>query len=199
MALSALFQVLSTALIGFLLTLAPKRTFILLSFLLLTVSTLLLGPSPTLGLSEHFTPLFYLGLATNGFAQGLLFPPVLPEVLDSLYARQHLLEGADEILDAVMADRASGLYGVFICAGTIVAPVVGSWVYSGLGEQWGQTCDVFSVVGGIWTVAYAVFNVLPDVHKEGKEVTEMEKELLSQPLCREKLKSMRQKNEAPLS
>ena len=180
MALSALFQVLSTTLIGFLHTLAPKRTFILLSFLLLTASTLLLGPSPTLGLSdEHFTPLFYLGLATNGFAQGLLFPPALPEVLDSLYARQHLLEGADEILDAVMADRASGLYGVFICAGTIVAPVVGSWVHAGLGEAWGQTCDVFSVIGGTWTVAYAVFNVLPDVHKEGKQVKEMEKELLS--------------------
>ena len=91
-------------------------------------------------------------------------PPALPEVLDSLYERQHLLEGADEILDAVMADRASGLYGVFICAGTILAPVVGSWVYSGLGDAWDQTCDVFSVIGGIWTVAYAVYNVLPDVH-----------------------------------
>ena len=58
---------------------------------------------------------------------------------------------------------------------------------------------MFSVIGGIWTVAYAVFNVLPDVHKEGKEVTEMEKELLSQPLCREKLESMWQKNEDQLS
>jgi sugar phosphate permease len=65
--------------------LAPKRIFILLSFLLLTVSTLLLGPSPTFGLSDHFTPLFYIGLAINGFAQGLLLPPALPEVLDSLY------------------------------------------------------------------------------------------------------------------
>ena len=114
-------------------------------------------------------------------------PPGLPEVLDSIYARQNLLEGADEILDAMMADRASGLYGVFITAGTILAPVVGSWVYSGLGDQWGQTCDVFSVVGGVWTVIYCVFNVLPDVHKENEQVIEMEKEFLSQPLIREKL------------
>jgi MFS family permease len=182
-------------LIGFLLNLAPKRTFILLSFLLLTASTLLLGPSPTLGLSAHFTPLFYVGLALNGFAQGLLLPPALPEVLDSVYARQRLLEGADEVLDALVADRASGLYGVFICAGTILAPVVGSWVFSALGDGWGQTCDVFSVVGGIWTVSYAVFNVLPDVHKEGAHVAEMEKALLSEPLYREKLKSMMLKDQ----
>jgi MFS family permease len=176
--------------IGFVLNLAPKRTFILLSFVLLTASTLLLGPSPTLGLSSHFTPLFYIGLALNGFAQGILLPPALPEVLDSVYARQRLLEGADEVLDALVADRASGLYGVFICAGTILAPVVGSWVFSALGGAWGQTCDVFSVVGGIWTLTYAVFNVLPDVHREAAQAAEMEKILLSDPVSITKLKSM---------
>ena len=172
--------------------LAPKRTFILLSHVLLTASTLLLGPSPTLGLSAHFTPLFYVGLALNGFAQGILLPPALPEVLDSVYARQRLLEGADEVLDALVADRASGLYGVFICAGTILAPVVGSAVFTALGgaPAWGKTCDVFSVVGGVWTLSYAVFNVLPDVHREGAELAEMEKILLSNPLSRRKLKSM---------
>jgi MFS family permease len=178
--------------IGFFLNLAPKRIFILLSFVLLTASTLLLGPSPTLGLSKNFTPLFYVGLALNGFASGILLPPALPEVLDSVYARQRLLEGADEVLDALVADRASGLYGVFICAGTILAPVVGSAVFTALGgaPAWGKTCDVFSVVGGVWTLSYAVFNVLPDVHREGKQLAEMEKILLSNPLSRRKLKSM---------
>ena len=185
--------------IGFVLNLAPKRTFILLAFVLLTASTLLLGPSPTLGLSSHFTPLFYIGLAVNGFASGILLPPALPEVLDSVYARQRLLEGADEVLDALVADRASGLYGVFICAGTISAPVVGSAVFSALGGAWGQTCDVFSVVGGIWTLSYAVFNVLPDVHREGAELAEMEKMLLSDPNSRVKLKSMMLKDDPSLS
>ena len=89
-----------------------------------------------------------------------------------------------------MADRASGLYGVFICAGTILAPVVGSWVFSALGGAWGQTCDVFSVVGGIWTLTYAVFNVLPDVHREAAQAAEMEKILLSDPVSITKLKSL---------
>jgi hypothetical protein len=117
-------------------------------------------------------------------------PPALPEVLDAVYARQRLLEGADEVLDALVADRASGLYGVFICAGTILAPVVGSWVFSALGGAWGQTCDVFSVVGGIWTLTYAVFNVLPDVHREAAQAAEMEKILSSDPVSITKLKSM---------
>ena len=88
--------------------LAPKRTFILLSHVLLTASTLLLGPSPTLGLSAHFMPVFYVGLALNGFAQGILLPPALPEVLEALGGAEvdvllidgdHTYEGAKQDFD----------------------------------------------------------------------------------------------------
>ena len=65
-ALPALFMVICTTFIGGLLNRAPKRVFILLSFVLLTISNLLMAPSPTLKLSEYFNPLFFVGLAING-------------------------------------------------------------------------------------------------------------------------------------
>jgi MFS family permease len=78
------------------------------------------------------------------------------------------------MLDMMLADRATGYYGLFFCAGSISSPIVGSFVYEKLlNENWAHTCEVFALAGALYCVIYTVFNVLPDVHKEGKELEEM--------------------------
>lgn len=166
LALSSLFQIISTTLIGFIINKAPKRIFIMLCFIMLTVSNILMGPSSTLKLDIYFMPLFFIGQSLNGFAQGFLFPPALPEVLDAIYAKQQLAEGENEAVDAILSDRASGQFGLFQCAGTISAPLVGSLVYQATKRAWPLTCEVFASVGAIYTLIFIVFNVIPDVHKE---------------------------------
>jgi MFS family permease len=112
-------------------------------------------------------------------------------MIDAIYAKQGIAEGSDEILDAVLADKASGYYGVFICAGTITAPLVGSFVYESLlNKNWALTCDIFSLVGAVYSLIFIVFNVLPDVHKEKQEVQKMANVVIATPLSRQKLKSI---------
>ena len=141
-------------------------------------------------------PLFFIGIALNGLAQGLFFTPMIPEILDAIYSKQRIAEGQDDMVDVVLADRASGYYGVFICAGTITAPMAGSYLYeSVLGKNWALTCDIFALVAAVFSVIYTVFNVLPDVHKEKKELEELSLALLSNPDAREKLKSIYSKKD----
>jgi sugar phosphate permease len=80
-------QVLTSSLIGFVINKAPKRIFIMISFFLMSVSDILMGPSSKLGLEKHFMPLFFIGVALNGLSQGLLFTPMIPEVLDAVYLK----------------------------------------------------------------------------------------------------------------
>jgi MFS family permease len=179
-AIAPLFQVITTSLIGFIINRAPKRIFIMICFFLITLSNLLMGPSSTLGLQSKFMPLFFIGLAINGLSQGLFFTPMIPEMLDAIYSKQKIAEGQNDMLDVVLADRASAYYGVFICAGTITAPMAGSFVYETiLGKNWPLTCEIFALVAAIFSVIYTVFNVLPDVHKEKQELEELKKALLA--------------------
>ncbi len=67
---------------------------------------------------------------------GILFTPLLPEVIDAVYEKTGNVEGEDENLDAVISDKASGLYFAFFSLGTIVAPPVGSIVYEMLKQDW---------------------------------------------------------------
>jgi MFS family permease len=163
----------------------------MLCFFLITGSNILMGPSSTFKLDANFVPLFFIGLAVNGIAQGFLYTPMIPEILDAIYSKQKVIEGQDEILDVVLADRASGYYGVFNTAGTITAPIIGSFVYETLlGKNWPLTCDIFALAAAIYSVIYTVFNVLPDVHKEKQELQEITQALLSDPKARDKIKSV---------
>ena len=69
-------------------------------------------------------------------------------------------------MDAVIADKAAGLYGSFYAAGTISDPLVGSMVFEMLKENWSMTNDVFAALGTIYSLIFLVFNVLPDITKE---------------------------------
>ncbi len=132
LSLQALFYIISCNIVARIINRAPKRVFILLCFIMIPISNLLMGPSDALGLEKYFIPLFFIGQGLNGFSQGFLFTPTLPEIIDAVYAKQKLIEGEDEVVDAIISDRASGIYGLFYAGGTISAPLVGSFVYESL-------------------------------------------------------------------
>ena len=96
----------------------------------------------------------------------MIYTPMLPEIIEAVYEKNGLVEGEDENLDAVIADKASGLYFAFFSLGTITAPPIGSVVYGLLNKDWAYTCDVFGIFGGIYSIIYLVFNLLPDIKKE---------------------------------
>ena len=88
-------------------------------------------------------------------------------MIDSVYTKQKLIEGEDEVLDAIISDRASGIYGLFYAAGTISAPLVGSFMYESVFNQdWAITCDFFAAIGAIYALIFLIFNVMPDIHLE---------------------------------
>jgi MFS family permease len=137
LSLAAVFYIISSNIVARIINKAPRRVFILLCFVMITVSNILMGPSFTLGLTAYVWPLFYIGQALNGFSQGFLFTPVLPEMMDAIYCKEKLVEGEDDVLDAIVADRCAGYYGLFYAAGTISAPLAGSFVYeSVLSKNW---------------------------------------------------------------
>jgi len=191
LALAALFYIISCNIVSRIINRAPKRVFILFCFIFITISNLLMGPSDALGLEKYFFPLFFLGQGLNGFSQGFLFTPALPEIIDAVYAKQKLTEGEDDVLDAIVSDRASGIFGLFFAAGTISAPLVGSFVYeSVLQKNWAQTCDLFAAVGAIYSLIFLLFNVVPDIHLEDQEKEELMERMIAQPFVLERLKSV---------
>jgi hypothetical protein len=52
--------------------------------------------------------------------------------MDSIYVKQELIEGEDENIDSLVADKASAVYGSFFSLGTITGPLAGSFVYETL-------------------------------------------------------------------
>jgi MFS family permease len=73
-------------------------------------------------------------------------------------------------MDAVLADKASGLYFGSFSLGVILAPVTGSLVYDDIfGKNWESTCDIFGIAAAVYTVTFLVFNVLPDIGREARQ------------------------------
>jgi MFS family permease len=128
LAIPAFFSVISATLTGLLINYAPRRVFMLMSFFLLGISNILMGPSELLNLQE-VSALFFIGYAINGFAQGLCLTPLLPEMMDSIYIKQEIIEGEDENIDSLIADKASAVYGSIVSFGAITGPLAGSLVY----------------------------------------------------------------------
>jgi len=71
-----------------------RRLLILVSFLVLGFSMFLQGPSLLLSFPD-WNWIFLLGFAINGFAQGFIFIPLLPDALESVYIKQGITEGED--------------------------------------------------------------------------------------------------------
>ena len=94
-----------------------------------------MGPSWILGLPNSAW-IFFIGYGLNGFSQGFLFVPIIPEVIDAIYYQYDLQEGVDEYVDAVINDKAAGLYGSFYSFGVIIAPLLGSSIFQFLEEDW---------------------------------------------------------------
>ncbi len=65
----------------------------------------------------------------QGGALGFVFIPILPEMIDSIYVKQKLVEGEDERIDGIISDKAAGLYGSFYSIGMIISPLLGSVIY----------------------------------------------------------------------
>jgi MFS family permease len=151
---------LSTILTGYISYIMPKRLFILTSFISLAVGLFLMGPSTILGLPNQIW-LFLIGLGLTDAAQGFLFIPILPEIIESFSQRYGFTEGEDEQVDEDISDRASGLYGAFYYTGMILSPICGSLVYEHYGN-FNQTCDTFAFLAIFYIGVYYFGNILPD-------------------------------------
>ena len=117
----------------------------------------------------------------------MIFTPILPEIMDSVYEKTGLIEGEDEDVDIIIADKASGLYFACFALGTIVAPPVGSVIYELLHEDWAYTCDVIGVTAAIFTVVYLLFNLLPDLKKEREGHEKMEENIINSKIIQQKM------------
>ena len=109
-----------------------------------------------------------------------MFIPILPELIDSLYISRDIKQGDDERVDAVISDKAAGLYGSFYSIGMIISPIFGSLIYEHFKKEdeglpmmdksaFNKTCDVFALLTLAYTLIYVVFNVLPDIKKDKTE------------------------------
>lgn len=119
---------LFTIFVGSVITKLPKRVFMVLSFGGCTLSLFLLGPSSLLHIPNTL-PFLLAGQALLGGSLGFVYIPILPEIIDSLYAANNLKEGEDDRIDSVIADKAAGLYGSFYSIGMILSPIMGSLIY----------------------------------------------------------------------
>ena len=77
----------STAFVSSLTSRFPRRLFIFASFLLLSISMLLQGPSQLLGLPNS-NVIMLIGYSISGIAQGFVFIPLLPEAIESIYIKE---------------------------------------------------------------------------------------------------------------
>jgi sugar phosphate permease len=82
----ALFYIISGNILGVFADRVQKRFFILAAFFLVAISNFLMGPSALLSLPRELW-IYFVGYAINGFAQGLVFVPLLPEVIEAVYQK----------------------------------------------------------------------------------------------------------------
>lgn len=140
---------------------------------MMTFALFIFGPSNILGLPANFYVMM-VGYGMLGFAEGFLFAPILPEIIDSYYITSGLTEGKDEYLDGVISDQAAGVYGSALAIGLICAPLTGSFVYQLMDRKLPMTADVFAIACGIWTIIYGIFNVLIDIKKDREDKNNLE-------------------------
>ena len=97
LALPCLTYALSSAVVSMIMGRFPRRLFILAAFLLLSVSTIMQGPSEMLHFPDN--GLVLAGLALSGIAQGFIFIPLLPDAIEAVYLKENMVEGHNEYYD----------------------------------------------------------------------------------------------------
>ena len=88
-------------------------------------------------------------------------------MIECLYEKYHIVEGQDDRVDALISDKAAGLYGSFYSIGMILSPILGSVVFEALEKHdekyaFNKTCDLFALFTAVYTLFYFLLNVLPD-------------------------------------
>ncbi len=81
---SPMFYVAFTFIVGYIINKLPKRVFIVLSFAFCSIAIFITGPSYLLGMPNSLWILL-IGQALMGASLGLVFIPILPEMIDSIY------------------------------------------------------------------------------------------------------------------
>lgn len=74
--------------------LMPKRLFKAFTFVLISIGLFLMGPSQLLNLPDHLW-IFLIGQGIVEGAQGFLFIPIIPELIESYYDSHGIQEGDD--------------------------------------------------------------------------------------------------------
>lgn len=136
----------------------PRRLLILISFLMLAGSTILQGPSAWLGLPDNIV-IVLIGFAVNGIAQGFIFIPLLPDAIEAIYIKEKFVEGDNEIVDQILSDYGSGLYGTFFSIGMILAPIAGGALFDFVGKDFRLTTDIMTAICIGWSLVFFIFNV----------------------------------------
>ncbi|CDW79392.1 permeases of the major facilitator superfamily [Stylonychia lemnae] len=173
LALPAAAYIISSIAVNYFVEYIPRRIFIFATFLVYTFAILLMGPSQLLDFPKDLY-IFLIGYFVSGIAQGFLFIPILPEVIDSIYIKTGYTEGEDLVFDGLVSDKAAALYGSFYSLGLIVAPLLGSWVYQLVDSDWPLTCDYFAIFAASFSLIFFLGNVLPDILNDKKEKEELE-------------------------
>ena len=133
-----------------------------------------MGPSEYLGFPNELW-LILLGYCINGVAQGFIYIPLIPEIIESVYHKERIVEGENEWVDMQINDNASGLYGTFYSIGQIVAPILGGALYDALGFR--LTCDILALTCLGYAIIFFFLNVGFTVFKQEREFREQMKEL----------------------
>lgn len=120
--------------------------------------------------------IFALGYGLLGCSIGLLFIPIIPEMIDSIYLKENIKEGEDEYIDGVISDKAAGLYGSFLSVGLIASPIVGSIVYYAVGS-FNLTCDYFALATLGFTIIFLIGDVIVDIWYDKKEQKRLDENL----------------------
>ncbi len=82
--ISPFFYIISGNFIRNIIEKAPRRIFMFLAFILVSIGLLLMGPSELIGFPDEIW-LLYIGTGLIGLASGFVFIPILPEVIESVY------------------------------------------------------------------------------------------------------------------
>lgn len=167
LALPCLTCTISCILVNYFTGRVPRRIIIFVAFVVLAFSMILQGPSEMLGLPNS-NVLMLIGFGLNGFAQGFIYIPLLPDALEAVFLKEKIVEGQNHSLDQLISDYGSGLYGTFFSTGQILAPIAGGALYEMIGFR--ETTDFMAVTCLTWALVFFVFNVGFKIYSQERKI-----------------------------
>ncbi|XP_067839961.1 MFS-type transporter SLC18B1 isoform X2 [Heptranchias perlo] len=151
----ALSYALASPLLGYLCDQIPRirKWLMLVGSWLITVSFLLLGPTPIFHIKTQLW-MFVLMLVLSGFSLSMSGIPVFPEIITCAYEN-----GFEEGLATL--GLVSGMFGAFWCLGTFVGPILGGYLYEELNFEWAAAIQggfpfIFGILMGLYFIVEMV-------------------------------------------